>query len=76
MDAIYTMLTEIRPEFDFHESANFIDDGMLDSFDVITLVAMLEEKYDIKIDALDIMPENFSQVESIASIVKKNGGLL
>ena len=39
------MLDEIRPEFDYKESNNFIEDGLLDSFDIISLVNMIEEKY-------------------------------
>ena len=47
-EKILTMLTGIRPEFNFAESENFIEDGLLDSFDIITLIDMLEEKYHIK----------------------------
>jgi len=71
---ILTMLTEIRPEFDFVDSEDFVMDGFLDSFDIITLTNMLEEKYGITIDGLDIVPENFASVEAIAGLVKKSGG--
>ena len=74
MEAILAMLSEIRPEFSFEESENFIEDGLLDSFDIISLISMLEEKYEIKIDGLDIVPENFFSVDSIAELVKKSGG--
>lgn len=74
MEAILEMLEEIRPEFDFTESENFIEEGMLDSFDIISLSNMLEEKYGITIDGLDIVPENYSSVQAIASLVKKSGG--
>lgn len=74
METILTMLSEIRPEFRFEESGNFIEDGMLDSFDIISLVSMLEERYGIKIDGLDIVPENFFTVKSIMELVEKSGG--
>lgn len=74
MDDIKNMLAELRPEFDFEESENFITDGLLDSFDVISLTNMLEEKYGITIDALDIVPENYASMEAIAGLVKKSGG--
>ena len=48
----------------------------LDSFDLVTLVAELDETYGISIDGLDIIPENFMSVETIAEVVKKNGGSL
>lgn len=68
---ILAMLTELRPEFDFTDSDDFIVDGLLDSFDVISLTSMIEEKFDIKIDGLDIVPENFSSVDSIKSLIKR-----
>lgn len=74
MDKIINILSEIRPEFDFTKSKDFIEDGMLDSFDVITLVTELDEIFNISIDGLDILPENFESVESIKKIVAKNGG--
>lgn len=76
MDAIYEMLDELRPECDFHASSNYIEDGLLDSFDVISLVTMLEEKYEIMIDALDILPENFESAEALSTLVEKSGGSL
>lgn len=76
METIYKILEELRPEFDFRESKDFIEDGLLDSFDVISLVSELEDKFDVLIDALDILPENFSSVQAISDIVKKNGGEL
>ncbi|MBQ3377138.1 MAG: acyl carrier protein [Synergistaceae bacterium] len=72
MEEILKILEEIRPEFDFKASSNFIEDGLLDSFDIVTLVNILEEKYQIKIDGLDIIPENFSSAESIFNLVNKN----
>lgn len=74
MDKIFGILQELRPEFDFSKSKNFVEDGYLDSFDVVTLVTELEDNYNILIDALDILPENFSSVSSIAEVIKKNGG--
>lgn len=74
MKKIISILSEIRPEFDFTQSSDFIDDGYLDSFDIVALVSALEENYSVLIDALDILPENFCSVEAIAEVVKKNGG--
>ncbi len=74
MNEILAMLTELRPEFDFTDSEDFVMDGLLDSFDIISLVSMLEEKHGIKIDGLDIVPENFASVNSIMALIKKSGG--
>lgn len=74
MNDILAMLAELKPEFNFEESSDFVMDGLLDSFDIISLTSMLEEKYDITVDGLDIVPENFCSVEAIAGLVKKSGG--
>ena len=76
MDEIMNILKEMRPEFDFSASSDFVEDGLLDSFDIIGLVSTLEEKYDVLIDGLDIVPENFCSVEAIVDLVNRNGGNL
>jgi len=70
---IIEILTEIRPEFDFNQDTDFIQAGMLDSFDVIMLVNTLDEKFGISIDGVDVLPENFSSVGKIETLLKKNG---
>lgn len=69
---VIEILNEIRPEFDFSEPIdNFIEAGMLDSFDVVTLVTSLDEEFGISIDGVDILPENFSSVPSIVNLLSK-----
>ncbi|MDR0605454.1 MAG: acyl carrier protein [Bacteroidales bacterium] len=70
---VINILTEIRPEFDFNQATDFIENGMLDSFDVITLVTTLDETFGISIDGTDILPENFSSIERITALLTKNG---
>lgn len=72
-EKIIEILFEIRPEFDFNQRVNFIEEGMLDSFDVINLVTKLDEIFRISIDGVDILPENFATVESIENLLIKNG---
>jgi len=70
-EKIIKILTDIRPEFDFNqEDVNFIEEGMLDSFDLVTLVTELDETFGITIDGVDIVPENFSSVDKIESLLK------
>ena len=76
MERIYEILGNLHPEFDYRCSRDFIADGLLDSFDVVTLVTELEVNYGILIDALDILPENFSSVVAIADVLEKNGGAI
>lgn len=72
-EKIIAILNGLRPEFDFSEPVNFIEEGMLDSFDVINLVNELDSAFGISIDGIDVLPENFSSLENIMELLKKNG---
>ena len=73
-EQIIKILTELRPEFDFsQEGQNFIEEGMLDSFDMVSLVSELDSTFGISIDGMDILPENFATLDAIANLLKKNG---
>lgn len=71
---IIKILTELRPEFDFTQPGiNLIEEGMLDSFDIVNLVSELDSTFGISIDGIDILPENFVTVDAIKTLVVKNG---
>ena len=73
-EKIVKILTDIRPEFDFtDESLNFIEEGMIDSFDVVSLVDAIDTEFNIVIDGMDIVPENFSSIDAITKLLVKNG---
>ncbi len=74
MQTVYDILKKLRPEFDFTDSEDFVEDGFLDSFDIISLVSTLEERYGIKIDGLDVVPDNFCSVNAIVALIKRSGG--
>ena len=71
MQKILSILQGIRPEFDFTKSDDFITDGMLDSFDMVTLVSDLDKVYGISISGVDIVPENFQNIASIEKLLRK-----
>ena len=72
-ERILKILSGLRPEFDFTMDVYFIDEGILDSFDVINLVTALDSEFGISIDGTDVLPENFSSVNAIVMLLKKNG---
>lgn len=73
MKSVADILKEIRPEFDFTASQDFMADGMLDSFDMVTLVASLDKNYGISIPGTDIVPENFQNLGTIEALLRKCG---
>ena len=74
MEKIREILIDIRPEYDFMDEVNFIEAGMLDSFDVINLVNEIEEQFKIQIDGSNILPENFCSIKAIENLIVKSGG--
>ena len=67
------LLKGIRPEFDFRGGGNFIALGMLDSFDMITLVATLDKTYGLSIDGEDIVPEHFGSLDALSALLARYG---
>lgn len=70
---VIEILKEIRPEFEFEGVENFFEEGMLDSFDLMTLVSTLQEEYGVKIAGEEILPENFANVDAIVALLEKSG---
>lgn len=71
MDSIFDILCKIRPEADYRGSSNYITDGLLDSFDIVTLVADLDAEFGISIPGTEITPERFCNAETIALLVNQ-----
>lgn len=73
MSKVLAILTRVRPECDFSQSEDFFEDGLLDSFDLVTLVSELDDVYGISIDGMDILPANFSNVAAIEALLTRSG---
>lgn len=71
MNELLDLLKSIREDVDFESEERLIDDSILDSFDIISIVAELNEHYDIEISADDLLPENFNTVTAILALVEK-----
>ncbi len=73
-EKILQILQGIHPEFDFKGSNDFIKDRYLDSFDVIELISCIENEFGVAIDGLDILLENFKNLNAIVETIERNGG--
>ena len=72
-EKIKEIIIDNRPDIDDLENALFVEDGLFDSFDIVTLVAEFDKAFGISIDGADITPENFNTLDNIVELVKKNG---
>ena len=71
MEKILEILKGIRPDVDFANATKLIDDGILDSFDIISIVGELNDAYDIEIDVEDLEPDNFNTVAAMLELIEK-----
>lgn len=71
MEELLDILNEIDDSIDYENEKALIDDHLLDSFSIITLVSELEENFDIEIDAAEMTPENFNSAEALWAMVQR-----
>ena len=71
MEKVMSILKEIRPDVDFANEKRLIDDKILDSFDIISIVGEFNDAFDIEIDVEDLEPDNFNTVEAMLELITK-----
>lgn len=71
MKDIINVLNEVKPGEDYENATGLISEGILTSFDIVTLVSLLNMKFDINISVMDLVPENFESAEAILELVNK-----
>ncbi len=70
-EQIIEILNEIDDSIDYENEDRLVDDHLLDSFGIISLVAELEDNFDIQIGAEEMVPENFNSVDALAEMVER-----
>ena len=70
-EQIIEILEDIQPEADYETCQTVIDDHILTSVDVLSLVAELEDEFDVTIPTVEIIPSNFNSVDAIAAMVER-----
>ncbi|WP_141048469.1 acyl carrier protein [Aliarcobacter cryaerophilus] len=68
---VLKVLKSINSIGNFENSSNFLVDGLVDSLDIIRLITLLETEFEISINALDIVPENFDSIKNITKLIKQ-----
>lgn len=70
-EQLLSVLKEIRPDVDFESETALFTDGILDSFDIVTIVAELNSEFDIMIGVDDLEPENMDSIEGMINLIKE-----
>lgn len=70
-EELMEILGRLRPELEFEKETKLIDDGILDSFDLVSLIGEINDSFDVEVSFDDIEPENFNSVEAMLALIRK-----
>lgn len=71
MEELLKILKEIHSDVDYETCTTLIDDGILDSFDIISIITEVSSEFDVQIPANEIVPENFNSAEALWKLIEK-----
>lgn len=72
-EKVMDILMDLRPDVDFENETKLIANSILESFDMMSLVAELEDEFDIKIKPKDLVAENFNSVDAMVTMLQELG---
>lgn len=70
-EQIIAIINEVRSDIDAANETAMIDNELLDSFDIVSIVGMLNDEFDIRINVNDLVPENFNSVDGMVALVER-----
>lgn len=71
MDELLEILSGLHPDIDFDTEEHLIDNVILDSFDIVTLIAEINRIFDVTISAKDIVPDNFNSAKALYTLIQE-----
>ena len=71
MDKLIEILEEIQPDVDYRECTTLIDDGLLDSFAILSIVGEIEDEFGVSVTPAEIIPENFNSAEKLYELIQR-----
>ena len=71
MEKLLVILEDIQPDADYETCTTLIDDGILDSFAILSIVAELEDTFGVQVTPAEIIPENFNSAQALWNMVQK-----
>ncbi len=71
MDAILEILRGLHPEVDFETCNTLIDDKIIDSFDIVSIISDINDEFDINVPVDEIIPKNFNSAKALYAMVER-----
>ena len=71
MEQLLEILKELHEDVDFETEEGLVDDGILDSLDIVTLITEINDAFDVSIPAEEIIPDNFNSAAAIWALIEK-----
>lgn len=71
MEKLLEILENIKPGVDFKNSKNMIEEGLIDSFDIVTIIANINTEFDIEFGVTEVIPENFATVDALYETIER-----
>ena len=69
LDAVIAMLSDINDEVDFSTEDKLVDNRILDSFDILSVISAIDDEFDVSVPAKEIVPENFNSAQDIYEMI-------
>lgn len=71
MERLIEILEDIQPDIDFNECTDLVDGHYLDSLAILSLIAELEDEYDVTIPTVEIVASNFNSAQAMWSMIQR-----
>jgi acyl carrier protein len=71
MEQLIEIMQNLHPDVDFETYDGLVDDGILDSLDIVTLITDINDAFDVSIPAEEILPENFNSAQALWELIER-----
>jgi acyl carrier protein len=71
MNELLEILNELHPDVDFETEENLIEDRILDSLDIVSLISEIDDRFDVVIPPEEIVPENFNSAQALWALITR-----
>ena len=71
MEELLTILNDLHDDVDFTTEENLVEDGILNSLDIVSLITEINDQFDVQIPAEEILPENFNSAEALWALIQR-----